>query len=294
MNNTELITTVLLDDPLYKKRTTKGRILQDTIGSFKPINYQCNGKCQSVQTFALETVNKERPSEYQQDMRMMAAVTMSRGVSLKYVERNTTYNLEFVCLKCKSYRVYFTLLMDYEVSTKNQDDDSKGLTTVQKTGQYPPQESAIDKDVEKWLSKADKDLYRKGLRSEVNGFGIGAFGYFRRIVENNIEKLLDQVANTSDDAELIKAVNETKKQHNAEDRLNMVKDHAPGSYSHKEQNVFKILYSALSEGLHKETDEECLDSATSVRICLDFIIKRVRRATEEQKSLEASITKLTS
>ncbi len=293
MTNTELITVSILEDPLYKKRTTKGLILQDTIGSFEPINYQCDGRCQSVQTFELKRVNGKHPSEFQQNMRQIAALTDSSRVTLKYIDSNTIFHLDFICLKCNSYQIIFTLLFNHASDSKNSDDDSKGITTIQKTGQIPPQESTIDDDVKKWLTKADKDLYLKGMRSEMFGFGIGAFGYFRRIVENNIEKLLDQLSAITDDKDLVQAITLAKQQRNAEEKLKIVKDHAPGSFSYKSQNVFKILYNALSEGLHKDTDEECLDSATGVRTCLDFLIKRVHRSIEEQKQLTESIIKLT-
>lgn len=294
MHDENVLATVILDDPLYKKRAVNGRLLIDMIGRFKPINYVCSGECKSLQTFGLVTVNKDDPNNYRQNLELIGRLdAMHSGpVRLEYVE-NTAYHLEFCCLKCGKYRALFTLILNYEPDKKDSRDDSKGTTTILKTGQYPPFEAAIDPDVEKWLSKSDKAIYKKGLRSEANGFGIGAFGYFRRITENNIEKLLDQVAATSDSQKLINAVANAKKQHNAEERLKIVKDHAPGSYSFNGQNVFKILYTALSEGLHQDTDEECLDSATSVRACLDFLIKRVNRATQEQKELASSIKKLT-
>jgi hypothetical protein len=41
----------------------------------------------------------------------------------------------------------------------------------------------------------DRDLFLKGRRSESQGLGIGAFAYYRRVVENNKARLIDAIAN---------------------------------------------------------------------------------------------------
>lgn len=296
MTISETIAAIIIDDPLYKKRLINGRLAQNDIGSFKPINYHCEGACQSIQTFTLDEVNTESPSEYQQDMRQLAALShvgVGTRSLIKYADDTDIYHLKFVCLKCRKYHPIFTLMTEYQAPENTQGEES-GTTTIQKTGQFPPQESSIDADVGKWLPKSDKELYTKGIRSEANGYGIGAYGYFRRIVENNISLLLDQISDTTDDPDLVKAVVSAKQQHNASEKLNIIKDHAPGSYTFNGQNVFKVLYGALSDGIHDKSDDDCLSAATSVRVCLDFLIKRVYRAAEEQKLLEESLKKLTS
>ena len=43
------------------------------------------------------------------------------------------------------------------------------------------------------LIEPDRDLFLKGRRAESAGLGIGAFTYYRRIVEANKDRLLDEV-----------------------------------------------------------------------------------------------------
>jgi hypothetical protein len=49
-----------------------------------------------------------------------------------------------------------------------------------KLGEYPPFGSHLAKRLQDMLSKADLEPYRKRLRTEREGHGIGAAAYFRR------------------------------------------------------------------------------------------------------------------
>lgn len=40
----------------------------------------------------------------------------------------------------------------------------------------------------------DKELYLQGRRSESRGFGIGAFSYYRRVVENQKSRIIEEIA----------------------------------------------------------------------------------------------------
>lgn len=59
------------------------------------------------------------------------------------------------------------------------------------------------------------------------------------------------------------------------------------------QNVFAIIYRALSEGMHAKSDEECLKAAGSIRVCLAFLVKKIAIAAEEKSELKSAIGSLT-
>jgi hypothetical protein len=65
----------------------------------------------------------------------------------------------------------------------------------------------------------------------------------------------------------------------------------PWLYAGKEVRL-TLLHSAVSEGLHEHTDEECLDLATTIRIVLTDLAERIGLALKDQTELNAAVTKL--
>jgi hypothetical protein len=53
---------------------------------------------------------------------------------------------------------------------------------VQKVGQFPPWSIRVDRNAEQILGQ-HVEIYKRGLTCESQGYGIGAFSYYRRIVE---------------------------------------------------------------------------------------------------------------
>jgi hypothetical protein len=57
-------------------------------------------------------------------------------------------------------------------------------------------------------------------------------------------------------------------------------------------NPLTLLHSAVSEGLHEHTDEECLELATTIRVVLTDLAERIGLALKDQTELNAAVTKL--
>ena len=64
---------------------------------------------------------------------------------------------------------------------------------VMKLGEYPPFSAPISSRIQKLLSKSDLDLYRKGVRAEAQGLGVGAATYFRRIVDEQWTRFVKEI-----------------------------------------------------------------------------------------------------
>lgn len=293
MTAQELLHEIILADPLYKKRTYTGSIPLTYLPGLNRLNFYCSGQCASIQTFAVSSVDNGQEQEYFEDLvalaRMQAAATGYGSFhGPRVINSEAIYHLTLKCLKCNSYQIHFFLHFQLEKDKSGEIQK----TVIQKVGQLPTVEDTLDADLEKWLKAKDKDLYKKGMRSEAHGFGIGAFGYFRRILENNIGNILDEIDTITDSQELKNAIAEAKKQHNAADRLDIIKDHVPASLMPNGQNVFTILYKALSKGLHQDSDEDCLGAATNIRVCLTFLIKKINSAKEEAESVKRALKDL--
>jgi hypothetical protein len=64
-------------------------------------------------------------------------------------------------------------------------------------GEYPPYGPPIPAKVISMIGP-DRELFLQGYRSETQGFGIGAFAYYRRVVENQKSRIIQEVRRVAD------------------------------------------------------------------------------------------------
>lgn len=156
---------------------------------------------------------------------------------------------------------------------------SEDLAFVEKVGQYPPWRIKIDRALAKTLGKW-KSLFKKGLACEAQSYGIGAFAYYRRIIEDIIESLLNQISDLlegGDKAGYDAKLEEAKRTHVAQKKIELVKDHLPVSLRPGGMNPLAVLHEALSSGIHSESDEECVKFAEAIRRSLTYLVEQVSR-----------------
>jgi hypothetical protein len=142
----------------------------------------------------------------------------------------------------------------------------------------------------------DKDYFLQGRRAENLGLGIGAFAYYRRVVENQKGRLIREIAKVvkrlgADETilqQFEKAANETQ----FDRAINDVKGAIPQSLLIRGHNPLKLLHSALSEGIHAQSDAECLDIATSIRVVLAELADRITTALKEEAELTSAVNRL--
>ncbi len=155
----------------------------------------------------------------------------------------------------------------------------------------PPTPSKLIK-----LIGPDREIFLKGRRCENQGLGIGAFVYYRRVVENQKNRILDEIIKVSEkisaSEESIAALKEAKKEIQFSKALASVKDAIPQALLINGHNPLTLLHSALSEGLHNQTDEHCLDIASSVRVILGELSDRLGQALKDEAELNHALSKL--
>ena len=91
------------------------------------------------------------------------------------------------CRDCQSIEKTFAVLIDHW------DFEDLSNVEVMKLGEYPPFSAPISSRIQKLLSDSDLELYRKGVRAEAQGLGIGAATYFRRIVDEQWQRLVKEI-----------------------------------------------------------------------------------------------------
>ena len=191
--------------------------------------------------------------------------------------------VQYTCAGCDSANQFFFLRI-----TESGD-------TITKIGQYPTWSIAVPKALEQALGNR-VEFYRKGLASEAVGYGIGAYGYYRRVVEEIIDELLDGIGTLIEEEsrkqEYMIALAQTKSTRQTEEKARLVKDLMPGQVKVQGMNPLGILHTALSEGLHNRSDVECLYLAVEIRAALDFLITRLAQAKEEQKKFTDSMRRI--
>ena len=156
---------------------------------------------------------------------------------------------------------------------------------LMKVGQHPPWEIVPEKNIEKMLDQ-HADFYKKGLICESQGYGIGAFAYYRRIVEEIIGQLLEDIAELfsgEEQKKYLKALEETKKTVVTQEKIELVQDLLPPILRPEGMNPLSTLHSLLSEGLHADSEEVCMEHAMSVRAVIVFLVNQVAASKAASK-----------
>jgi len=198
---------------------------------------------------------------------------------------NTDF-LEYTCKDCgKSIKTFCIKSAIY----------TAGNGTVWKIGEYPEQHIDIPSNLPNLMGE-DYSTFIKGLKCEKQGLGIGAFSYYRRVVENQKKRLLQKILEAS---RRLKAPNDTLelleeacKEDQFSKAIDLIKDAIPLSLLVDGHNPLKLVHQALSAGLHEEADERCLELAHSIRIILSALAENIQQALRDQQNLKSAVSNL--
>jgi hypothetical protein len=135
----------------------------------------------------------------------------------------------------------------------------------------------MNRNLEKQLGE-HAYYYKRGLICESQGYGIGAFAYYRGIVEEIIEKLLEDIPKLMtgvDQEKYLEALKRVGAAKRADEKIKLVKDLLPSILKPNGKNPLQILYDTLSEGIHGKTDEQCVVLAQNIRMVLVYLVDRL-------------------
>lgn len=200
----------------------------------------------------------------------------------------------YVCRNCgKTYRIYaVAIIAVYE----------QRIALIQKFGEIPP----FGPDTPPRLISLigpDRDLFLKGRRCEIRGLGIGAFSYYRRIVENQKARIVREMARVAatlgasetDIAlfdEVAKLFDEALTETQFTTAVEKIKPAMPFALLIRGHNPLLLLHSALSDGLHDRSDEECLELAREIRLVLGELAERLSQLLKDNAELGDAVSKL--
>lgn len=189
--------------------------------------------------------------------------------------------LDYRCELCKAHHVVFLL------SHRNQ--------RLMKVGQFPPLSTKIPKNIETRLGPSS-ELYWKALVCRNQGFGVGALAYFRRVVEEKTNELIDVVAELAEAHGIgqadVEKLRSAKNEKTYDQKIRVAAPVVPKSLMPDGVNPLATLYSLLSEGLHARTEEECLQIVDDMRDVFEHVFGTLRAQIENQKQFVTKVQRL--
>lgn len=194
--------------------------------------------------------------------------------------------IDYKCRDCSQGKKIFCI-------SSRADEGLKGHAL--KIAEYPDQYIEIPKSLRKLLD-SDFPLFSKGLKCEKFGLGIGAFAYYRRVVENRrthlIGEMLKVAQKLNSPEDVITQLEEAHKEQQFTRAVDKVGEAIPESLRVDSHNPLKLLHKSLLVGAHHDTDEECLKIAHSIRLVLVDLAERISLALKEQNELHSAISEL--
>lgn len=195
---------------------------------------------------------------------------------------NNIFKFKYKCTACNDFDILFIVFVDMS------------NYSLMKLAQWPLWLPRIERELQKSLGK-NLGNYKKGLYCEQEGYGIGAFAYYRRIVEDMIDDLLDDLYEmfTAEEKEkYAENMRRAKDEHVTEKKIEIVKDILPAQLKPGGMNPLARLHSRLSEGIHNKQESECLEIATDIRISLNYLLRHLALRNKENSDYIASLKKL--
>lgn len=198
------------------------------------------------------------------------------------------FYITYRCSNCQRVEKTFSLAAKVIVVTKAQGE-------CYKFGEMPTYGPPVSPKLIKLIGP-DREEFLKGRQCENQGLGVGAFIYYRRVVENQKDRIIGEIIKVSEKigapAEKLKELQNAVKETQFSKALNMAKDAMPESLLINGHSPILLLHRALSKGVHALTDGQCLELAGSVRIVMGELSERLSQALKDEAELTKALSTL--
>lgn len=209
-----------------------------------------------------------------------------------HVLRSRYYYVSYVCTNCRSNTKFFGVKVEVEVPSRS---TSAHCTKIY---QEPPFGSPIPKRLFVLIGEDNREHFLQARRAIARSLGIGAYAYYRRIVENTkfelVSSILEIATATNAPTEQVELLQAAKKENQFAKAMDMLKGEnaIPPVLLIDGHNPLALLHDLLSEGIHKLSDAECLERAKEAEIILSEIAERMQIALTERKAVKAAISSI--
>lgn len=194
----------------------------------------------------------------------------------------------YACGDCRKAEKQYSLL----VATQ-----ANGRGTAYKYGENPPFGVPVPKKVLR-LFGSDSATFLKGRQCENQGLGIGAFAYYRRVVEKHKDEIIGAIIGVCETLkappELMAELRSAQGEFSFTGAVEKVKHGLPQGLLINGHNPLVALHGALSDGLHSASDAECLAAANAVRLVLTDLAEKMSFLKQDNTELQHAVQLLLS
>jgi hypothetical protein len=196
----------------------------------------------------------------------------------------------YQCINCRSAVKIFGLKAERE------EEGDDGFCT--KIYQEPAFGQPIPKRLFEIIGEDNRAPFLQARRAIARGLGIGAYAYYRRIVENTKFTLVGSVLNvakaTNAPTGQIELLQKAQSERQFSKAIETLRDVGaiPAALLIDGHNPLALLHDLLSEGIHELDDNECLKRAQEAEVILCEIADRMQTALTERKTVKSALTSI--
>jgi hypothetical protein len=199
--------------------------------------------------------------------------------------------IAYYCRNCGQQQQYYWIEW-LEVDGTDKDEDGGVFTKV---GQWPPLSVEPSKQLARALGKENAGLYKKALINAAISHGLAGLAYFRRVIENKVNDLIDLVAEAAKNAEsetqASKDIENVKGSLHLDDKIAFAKQLLPAHLRPGGHNPFDKLYGVASAGLHGESEERCLELFAEYKFAFEYLFQNLTVENEQAREFIKQMSK---
>ncbi|WP_411196517.1 hypothetical protein [Rhizobium sp.] len=193
------------------------------------------------------------------------------------------FNLRYLCGDCHDQEKLYALYGEFGEGTAGH---------LYKYGELPPFGVPVPNKVLRLFGK-DAKIFQKGRQCENLGYGVAAFAYYRRVVENHKNDIFEEILKVCRTVNAPEAImgelQQAKNEVSFTKAIETIKSALPQGLLINGHNPLLALHGALSVGLHDESDEECLAAAQAVRLVLTDLVEKIATLKQDDRQLNEAV-----
>jgi hypothetical protein len=177
-----------------------------------------------------------------------------------------------VCQSCEEYKIAII------ISSANQEEKPRYF--IRKIGQYPMPEFTgvkLPQDMAAFLQPESQEFYAKALKNMEYEHGAGALVYFQRIVKNEINRIIDILANpySVEGNKILQAFSSYKADCQKIKFIEEVTPLLPGSLKEHGANILLVLYEVPGTNIGELAEKECLRKSKDIDSLLRYMVRKI-------------------
>lgn len=237
-----------------------------------PFNSECKNEENAPRTFNLEIY----PPLLRVTMgNLPAGEPTNPHASSKSDETLFSQHYRAICATCGSF--HYDLLLEVRMKHERFDHGRqvKHEIQIKKVAHMPePPVPEIGKELRSILSEETQGLYSRALQLRKAGYGIGAFAYLRRVIE-----------------QLIRELSQDFESKHVDKLIETIYQDLPDSLRNGD-NPIKLLWKKFSSGLHQLTEEECLNKVNDGVQIMTWVVKEIHSQRNEGLNAKEAIKRM--